>query len=130
MLQGYDLTIKHRSGKSNLVADDLSRVVTQPESVDAVNQSDIGVQDMSGQATGIEGTVDLPKLQREDMSLLPMIEYLETQILLAGEKAAKDLIYSAQYYTIMDRILYRVEPKGHNLTLLVVPESLKQEVIQ
>ena len=30
----------------------------------------------------------------------------------------------------MDRILYRVEPKGHNLTLLVVPESLKQEVIQ
>ena len=79
-LQGYDLTIKHRSGKTNLAADDLSRVEVQPNQTDRVDILSKVEPDTSNPIVTVDNAINLPKLQREDVSLTPLIEYLTTHV--------------------------------------------------
>ena len=71
-----------------------------------------------------ENESTLASLQRGNTELAPMIEYLETGVLLQDDQDARRIVLSSGQYTLEDDILYHVEEDG---TLRVVPPVHQRE---
>ena len=147
-LQELDLTIQHRSGKSNANADALSRHPLQtsltgsPDDIviggvfACTSQDNTTVESPGDEPTlasldntTVESPGDEPtlaSLQRADSELKPLVEYLETGTLPAVDKDARKIVLGSPQYTLEDGILYRVEGDG---TLRVVPPTDMREGI-
>lgn len=121
LLQQYDFTIVHRSGKSNGNADALS-IRDYDNLIAPLDKG--GVQ-----------TEKIRDLQRRDPALADIIEYLEFEELPNDSKAAKQLLYTIeQYYLDPEGILCHIWVPGgkRSSTLksqLVVPASLHHEIL-
>ena len=122
-LQELNLTIEHRSGKHNANADALSRYPL-PDSTDGTPTEEVvaALAIVGGDSSVEEST--LATLQKEDVELAPMIDYLETGTLPQNDKEARRIVLSSGQYTLEDSILYRVEDDG---TLRVVPPVGQRE---
>ena len=118
-IQELDLTIKHRSGRSNANADALSRSPL-PSSKDSMGSEVEGV--IAALDPGMES--DQSMEQREDAGLADIILYLETGVLPEEESRARILVLSTSQYVIEDDVLYRVETDS---TLTVVPPQSQRQ---
>ena len=125
-LQELDLTIQHRSGKSNANADALptSSTGSPDDTVIEGVLASISQDEKTMESSGEEQT--LASLQRADSELKPLVEYLETGTLPAEDKEARKIVLGSTQYTLQDGILYRVEDDG---TLRVVPPTDMREGI-
>ena len=121
-IQELNLTIKHRSGHSNVNADTLSRAplldredTTEPDGVIAALNPPTDSDHCA-----------LSAAQREDSNLAEIIVYLETGVLPEDEGRARTLVLSSSQYVLEDEVLYRVEKDS---TLRIVPpRSQRQEL--
>ena len=123
-LQEYDLEIKFRRGHKNLVADCLSRLVT-PESVIATVDT---IQNDSKNQEVSESRVR--ELQRNDSELCELIDYLESGKLPEDEIQSRRVVSESFHYTVIDGMLYNINPKLTGTELLVIPVALRLEILQ
>ena len=73
-----------------------------------------------------EEDITLSEKQRWDPHLQSVIAYLEDDVLPVDEKKARELVLAKTQYTMVDKVLYRVEP---DKTLrMVVPESDRESL--
>ena len=114
-IQEMDITIRHRSGRTNANADALSRA--------PLCSGGSTTSEVEGVIASLDPTADLPTLQRQDIELA-VITYLETGELPLDEKNARRVALTESQYSLEDRVLYRVEADG---TLRVVPPSSQRE---
>ena len=62
----------------------------------------------------------LSERQHKDKELAPILRYLQSGELPEGEKAARELVLGQSHYTVLDRVLYHVEP---DKTLRIIPPT-------
>ena len=68
--------------------------------------------------------------QRIDPSLLPLIEYLTERNLPEDPQESRSVASKAVNFTIIDDVLYRVDPKQPNPRQVVVPAHLQKGVLE
>ena len=74
-------------------------------------------------------TDDLISHQLADPSLEPIILYLKDYKLPESGQQAQEIIALSKHFTIFDEILYRKNSKCGKLSQIVVPASLKQQIM-
>ena len=127
-LQELDLKIVHRSGKHNANADALSRSPL-PSSDDEHPAADVvaAITEDTFETGESKDDGDLAVLQSKDSELAPIINFIETGALPTEERLARKLTLSQSQYTVLDGILYKVEPDA---TLRIIPpRSLRNSLI-
>ena len=130
-LQELDLEIKYHPGRGNQKADALSRYPVSLLRDDDIDESTpvvvAAVEASTNSMNMIEkGEVTLSEKQRRDPYLQSVIVYLEDDVLPDEEKKVQEIVLGRTQYTIVDNILYRVEP---DKTLrVVVPESDREDL--
>ena len=154
-LQEYQIKIEYIKGKSNVVADALSRreyephpdfeedlnifALDAPESQDDITTDSENENDQTPQtnATDLSQSTNLANLQLEDTNFNPIIQYLKNGDLPTAEKPAKNLTIEAQNYTLDDNnVLYHwYYPRGHTqdsskiIKQLAVPKALRRDIM-
>ena len=137
------LEIVHRAGRENCHADALSRQpnLPAPEEEDealevqvakiASNKIPNNIVDLLDKPpTNITDNSDTYGSQQEaDSELSPIILYLRDGTLPENGKQAQEVITLSQQFTISDGLLYRLNPKRGELPQIVVPSSLRQQLM-
>ena len=117
-LQELDLTIEYRTGRKNEKADALSRHPVSGENTvgsDPVPHAVIAATSFEPES---QRSSSLKERQRADPSLVSIIHYLEDGTLPEEDKEARVLLLSQSNYTLLDGVLYHVEP---DKTLRIIP---------
>ena len=141
-LMEYDFEIHHVKGKTNFVADALSRAPVNM--VTAVNEEK--------KRTDAENTVTpeaveliaghkldvIRRMQSEDEELIPIMLYLADGTLPENGKQAESLVHkSLNKYVLVDRVLYHLWQQSNALThprvemvqQLVIPKCHRKEIL-
>ena len=119
-IQELDLDIRHRSGKSNLVTDALSR---NPLPTAEVLQIDVGPPPQ-------RGTSDIETLQRQDEELAPIFRFLEDGIVPGDDRRAKRLALEKSSFEVIDGVLYHENPSVPGVWRIVVPKALRETLLK
>ena len=127
-IQELDLEIRHRSGKSNVVADALSRNPVLEES--DIFQIEVGGDSHAPPSDTPLSNSEIGQLQREDEELFHILAYLEEGHLPAEEKLAHRLIKEKFHYEVVDGILRYVTNEASGQLRVAVPRSLRGTLIQ
>ena len=122
-IQELDLDIRHRSGKSNVVADALSR-----NPVPVTNVFQLVARSLATDLPCCEG--DIGKLQREDSELSPILQYLENGILPADDEQARKLTLQESNFDVVDGVLYFESPADPGQWRIAVPEKLRLTLLK
>ena len=122
-IQELDLDIRHRSGKSNVVADALSH-----NPVPVTNIFQLVARSLSLDLPSCEG--DIGKLQREDSELSPILQYLESGILPSDNEQARKLTLQESNFDVVDGVLYFESPANPGQWRIAVPEKLKLTLLK
>ena len=97
--QELDLEIHHYSGKSNVVADTLSH-----NPVPVADAFKIVAHSLSPDLPTREG--DISKLQREDLELSLILQYLENGVLPPDNEQARKLTFLEPHFDVIEGMLY------------------------
>lgn len=120
IVQEFDLTIRHRSGKSNANADALSRnPITPSEEVADV----LAVQSLDSATQTQQG--ELADEQAKDLALVPVIIYLRDDVLPDDQKLARKLVLEGPQYDLINGVLHHENPHQPGSWRVVVPGSLR-----
>ena len=137
-LQELDVEIKYRPGKHNANADALSRnptpsVGTTPERATEADAIERGRARSSGavvQALTVgdseESRSTLAEEQRQDVDLLPMIDYIEKAELPSDDKQARRLAIERPNFEVKDGVLYFADRDG---TLKLIPPTARRATL-
>ena len=117
VIQELDLDIRHRAGKSNLVADALSR---NPLPTADVLQIEVEPQSNN----------DLEVLQRQDEELSPIIRYLEEGILPSDDRHARKLALEKSCFEVVDGILYYENANVPGVWRIAMPKALRKTLLK
>ena len=141
-----EVNIVHRAGKENRHADALSHQPVMPAPTEKDEEADLEVQVAKIVSTDVPDTLDellrqqptststdtddLIARQLADPCLEPIILYLKDGRLPENEQQAQEIITLSKQFTILDEILYRENSKGGELPQIVIPASLKQQMME
>lgn len=143
-IQELDLDIRHRAGRSNRVADALSRNpvevahVLQFQSTEFSEEEAMPEQLVPATTAKPHVALDVPanleadikELQRQDSQLTPIIDYHEKGVLPADEKSARRLVMETELYELVDDVLFFISPSNPHTPRLAVPDCLKKTLIK
>ena len=138
-----EIDIVHRAGRENHHADALSHQLLLPAPTEEDSELQVQVAiiayakipDTLSELVG-QHSVNVPidsnnlsSQQLADPSLYPTILYLKEGNLPEDSKEAQEVIALAQQSTILDGVLCRMSPTQGELPQIVVPASLKQQIM-
>ena len=118
VIQELNLDIRHRSGKSNYVADALSR---NPVNVANV----LAFQSVESPLSTLTPDSDIGKLQRSDKEFQPIFRYLEDDVLPTDERQARKLVLEKPNFEILDGVLCYRNPAIPDGWRIAVPQDLR-----
>ena len=144
MLMEYEFEIQHVKGKTNFVADALSRhPVNMIVSNEEVEEEEKKHEENKVTIDGIEVLAGnklkrVKRKQLEDEDLLPIILYLTDGALPEDGKKAESLVHKVlNKYVLIDSTLYHLwqqsnsttHPRMEMVQQLVIPKSLQKEIL-
>ena len=137
-IQELDLDIRHRSGKSNQVADALSRnpmVVSRVLLFQPTTASDSSPDNVSTRTSETDSSTGLPEsdiahLQRQDPQLSIWFTYLEDGRLPTDDHTARRLVLEQDQFQLVDGVLYYISPLAPEHWRLAVPEPLRMTLMK
>ena len=138
------INIIHRAGKKNLHADCLSRQPVMPAPPDEDANTEVQVAQISSNPNTINNLLQvepettennncsdtISNEQLKDQELAPIIMYLKDGTLPEDIKLASKIVAKATLYAIYNGILYYVGPTQTETSRVVVPQQLRQEIMQ
>ena len=77
----------------------------------------------------LTNTSQIGKLQSEDESLRLIRSYLKDGTLPSDEKQARKILLDRDRFVLMEDILYSVDPGPQHRLRIVVPDALKQKLM-
>ena len=113
-IQEMDLDIKHRSGKSNLSADALSRNPV-PEAVVA--------------AVEVVST-EYREEQYQDPDFKPIIDYLQKGVLPEDDKVARKIVLHNDNFDVIDGLLQHENPNFPGRWCVAIPKEKRADLIR
>ena len=128
-----NLEIRHRTGKSNINVDALSRnpvpdqITTEAQ---VLQLTSLEVPPQQSDTSSPEPIEDMSKLQRKDPKLHHIITLIESGKLPDDEKLVKKLVLEQDQYEIIDGILNHESPTNPGHWRIVVPECLQLKVVE
>ena len=138
-----EVEIVYRPGKENANADTLSRQPYLDAPPQGIAESEVQVAMVrDGPLTGGEPLQQEPQLpepsrldsyaeeQRRDPNLLSIIQYLTGGNLPEDPQESRALTSKAANFTVIEGLLYRVDPKQPGLRQAVVPAHLQKGVLE
>ena len=133
MISELELDIQYRPGQKHLHADALSRAPVEKRADEPEFEPDV-MQVTADPAVQHDKEVELgtefEKLQKEDPQLQEIRNYLLHDILPSDEKRAKRLILEKERFTILNDVLYYVDPSSQHRLRVAVPELLQTKVME
>ena len=139
-IQEMNLTLKHRSGRSNASADALSRnPVSESESVEIcaldASHGETETGDNKSPLLELSDTTkqklrDLSKLQKSDSALRAMFAYLADGVLPDEDKSARKVILESRHFDLLDGVLHHENPHTPGRWCLAVPEELQTPLLE
>lgn len=142
-----EVIIVYRAGKENAVGDALSRNPQGPDPIEGLAESEAQVStvvrpvaeenevDVAGllETDPICDTLDespsLATEQLKDDHLWTLINYMETGELPEDLKLSRKIAVQATQFTILDGVIYFLDPKRHFRKRAVVPAHLREKLI-
>lgn len=131
------VNIIYRSGKENVNADALSRNPVNPAPAVAVAEGEVQVSAVTTMPELLAakplpaGDVDyFAREQLKDPEVLAMIRYLDAGELPVDDTKARKLVAQAYSFTLMDGVLYFVDPRQDDRKRAVVPSQLRGEILE
>ncbi len=126
IVQEFDLTLKHKPGKSNTDADALSRNPVPDVEIAAVcADAEYGWSSVLSART-----LEMRDKQQEDEELALMIDYLCDGKIPEDEVVARKVVLQSSRYEVLDGILQFENPTNPGQLCVVVPKSLQQEFME
>ena len=152
-----DVKVVHRSGKHNSNADALSRQPVSEPTSEEVGQVSVVTTQQEAQSQSQDTRLEsLSQLLREPSSLITQTDqsdtlhpgtsfaeeqnkddhlkelrlYLTSGDLPSNTEQAKKICAKAANFAMIDSILYYLEPKRRKVQLAVVPDRLKESILQ
>ena len=132
------LEIKYRAGKENSNADALSRapcgdspleVMITDVQVATVQATDLNTQQLLQLEPAMGRTESFSEEQKKDPEVHEMMTYLSDGQLPKCEGKAKKIV-QASLFTLVDEILYYLDPKRDNHKRCVVPCHLRSKIME
>ena len=132
-----NVKIIHRSGKTNLSADALSRCPHSPANredrqVSMVSSSQMDVSDLLTATTAadiLSNQDSLSQEQHKDADLHAMAEYLQKKQLPGDQEEARRIILQSTLFVIKDDVLFFHDPKK-DICRVAVPKHLRTEILE
>ena len=125
-IQEMDLEIKHRSGKSNLNADALSRnPVSVLGTVESLTDEEAAIPRPS-----FEQMAEIRAAQREDSELLVLFQYLESDVLPTDTASARRTAVESERYELIHGVLHYEPPTVPGRLCIVVPKSRRPDLLK
>ena len=140
-----EVCIVYRAGRENASADTLSRNPQAPAPRDRDTEAEVQVSQVQvedpGATEDISTLLQLPGIgpssptapfmdeQRMDSQLCEIIEFLQTGSLPVDDKRARKIALQAPLFSVIDDVLYYVEPKRRRRQI-VVPRSLQKKLLE
>ena len=138
------INIIHHAGKKNLHADCLSRQPVIPAPPDEDANIEVQIAQISSNPNTVNNLLQvepettennncsdtMSNEQLKDQELAPIIMYLKDGTLPEDIKLASKIVAEATLYAIYNGILYYVGPTQTETSRVVVPQQLRQEIIQ
>ena len=119
------ITITYRSGKSNVNADALSRspqpLETGDARVEAVTSADQTIQGILEAGPAACTGLLFEEEQRRDPDVQEIIRFLEDEELPLDSKRATKIATQQSLFTLVDKVLYYIDPKRKHEKRVVVP---------
>lgn len=135
-IQEMDLSIKHKAGRSNKNADALSRCSEDKDQVvspasDAHNGC-VGAVHASkcSELSSLPNSEAVRKLQTKDKGLNPILTYLTSGDLPEDGKLARRTVFESKMFNTVDGVLHREDPSFPSRNCIVVPSSLRDDLIR
>ena len=135
--------IIYRAGKDNANADALSRnpqlpapaedmadTDVQVAAITTTNAPELDITSLLEMEPGQSVPDGLGPEQRKDPALAELIAFIVKEELPAEEKRAKIVVAQASMLTMVDDILYYVDPKQENRRRVVVPKQLRKQIME
>ena len=135
-----DIHIVYRSGRLNIAADVLSRS-PQPEAPDeGVAEQEVQVAIVQAEPSTIQSLLQSTPFpfsqqsfaleQRKDPEVVEIVMFLEKGELPLDERRARRIALQASLFTLVEGVLFYIDPKQEHRKRVVVPRHLREQLLQ
>ena len=125
IVQEFDLTVKHRSGKSNSNADALSRNPVPPSNLESSIRAVQALDDIAELRH-----VELAEAQAKDPEIAAVIRYVKDGVIPENQILARRLTLEGPQYDMLDSVLHHENPNQPGEWRIVVPGSLRMGLLK